>query len=305
MENQFGKYINDGKSSNTGAVATSQPRFSVAIKSDAYQKLINNTLGDKEVARKFVAEISSVVSNNPMLQKCDAGSILSAGLLAQNLNLPLAPTLGFCYLVPYGKVDPKAQFQIGYKGLLQLAQRSRQFERIGVREVHEGEWVGQDEFGDDLFKFSHDYDDKNIIGYFAYFKLLNGFKKTMFWTVDRVKYHAKKYSKTYESTSSTNVWRDNFDTMACKTVLKILINRYAPMSVEMQKAVEADQAVINQDGSYSYVDNEPQELTKPTSRKTMQNSLADDTENVEKVAQNENFDEGLPFDFNEEENEQN
>jgi len=302
MQNQFGKYINDGKSGNTGAVTTSQPRFSVAIKSDAYQKLINNTLGDKEVARKFVAEISSVVSNNPMLQKCDAGSILSAGLLAQSINLPLAPTLGFCYLVPYGN---KAQFQISYRGLVQLAQRSKQFERLGVREVHEGEYIGQDEFGDDLFKFSHDFDNNKCVGYFAYFKLTNGFKKTMFWTVEQVKKHAQKYSKTFNSTSSTNVWRDNFDTMASKTVLKLLINRYAPMSVEMQKAVQADQAVINQDGSYSYVDNEPQELTKPTSRKTVNNSLADDNESVEKVAQNDDFSEGLPFDFNEEEKEDN
>lgn len=256
---------------------TTKPRFSVAIKSEAMQQLINNTLGDKEVARKFVAEISSVVGNNPMLTTCDAGSIVSAGLLAQSLNMPLASSLGFCYIVPYGKENPKAQFQLGYKGLIQLSMRSGQFNRLGVREVHKGEYIGQDEFGDDLFNFSHDFDDNEVIGYYAYFQLTNGFKKTMYWTKEQVKKHAQKYSKSFNATGSTNVWRDNFETMACKTVLKLLLNRYAPMSVDMQKAVEADQAVINQDGSYSYVDNEP-ELTKPTSRKTVNNSLEDTME---------------------------
>jgi len=285
MENQFGKYINGGNKNN--AVANSQPRFSVAIKSDAYQNLINSTLGDKEVARRFVAEISSVVSNNPMIQKCDAGSILSAGLLAQSLNLPLAPSLGFCYLVPYGD---KAQFQLGYKALIQLSQRSGQFERLGVRPVHEGEYIGQDEFGDDIFNFSHEFDNNKVVGYYAYFKLLNGFKKTMYWTVEQVREHAKKYSKTYESKSSTNVWRDNFDTMASKTVLKLLLNRFAPMSVDMQKAIQADQSIVNQDGSYSYVDNETQP-TKPTLRKTVSNTSLKDEE-LEKEYQEE-----LPFDI--------
>lgn len=291
QNNSFGKYINNGNKNNVAT--TNKPRFSVAIKSDAYQNLINSSLGDKEVARKFVAEISSVVSINPSLSKCDAGTILSAGLLAQSLNLPLAPSLGFCYLVPYGD---KAQFQMGYKGLVQLAQRSGQFKKLGVRPVHEGEYAGQDEFGDDLFNFSHEFDNNKTIGYFAYFRLLNGFEKTMYWTVEQVQAHAKKYSKTYGSTSSTNVWRDNEESMSCKTVLKLLINRYAPMSVEMQKAIQADQSVINQDGTYSYVDNpayEEEQPKKPTTRKPVSNSLIQ--EELEEKEE-ENFDDVLPFD---------
>lgn len=228
-------------------ITTQQPKFSVAISSPGYQKLINDTLGDKEVARRFVAEISTVVSQNAQLQKCEAASILSAGLTAQTLNLPLAPTLGFSYVVPYGD---KAQFQIGWKGLVQLAQRSGQFERLGVRPVHEGEYLGQDEFGDDLFKFSHEFDNNKVVGYYAYFKLLNGFKKTIYWTVEQCEQHGKKYSKSFN-----NLWKSSFDSMAQKTVLKLLLNRYAPLSIEMQKAIQADQAVINDDGSYSYVDN--------------------------------------------------
>lgn len=228
-------------------ITNTQPKFSVAIKSDAYQKLINDTLGDKEIARRFVAEISTVVSQNPALQKCEAASILSAGLTAQTLNLPLAPTLGFAYIVPYGN---KAQFQAGYKALIQLAQRSGQFERLGVRPVHEGEYIGQDEFGDDIFKFSHEFDNNKVVGYYAYFKLLNGFKKTLYWTVEECEKHGRKFSKSYD-----NLWKSSFDTMAQKTALKLLLNRYAPLSIEMQKVMQADQAVTNLDGSYSYVDN--------------------------------------------------
>ena len=240
-----------------------QKPFSVAIQSEAYKKLINNTLGDPEVAKRFVAEISSVVSQNPMLSKCDAGSIVSGGLLAQTLKLPLAPSLGFAYLVPYnvkdkdGNVTAKAQFQIGYKGLIQLALRSTLFSKLGVREVHEGEYVGQDEFGEDEFRFSHEFDEKPVIGYFAYFVLSNGFKKTLFMTKAQVESHAKHYSKAYSANWSGNLWSTQFDLMACKTVLKLLINRYAPLSVEMQKAVEADQSLVKPDGTYEYVDNEP------------------------------------------------
>jgi len=143
-------------------------KFSVAIRSNAYQQLINNTLGDKELARQFVADISSVVSANSQLQKCEAGTILTAGLVASSLKLPLAPTLGFAYVVPYGS---KAQFQIGWKGLVQLAQRSGQFERLGVRNVHEGEWVGQDEFGEDMFKFSHEHDNKKSHWFLCLFQI--------------------------------------------------------------------------------------------------------------------------------------
>ena len=254
-------------------ITSTQPKFSVAIKSDGYQKLINDTLGDKEIARRFIAEISTVVSQNPALQKCEAASILSAGLTAQTLNLPLAPTLGFAYIVPYGN---KAQFQAGYKALIQLAQRSGQFERLGVRPVHEGEYIGQDEFGDDIFKFSHEFDNNKVVGYYAYFKLLNGFKKTLYWTVEECEKHGRKFSKSYD-----NLWKSSFDTMAQKTVLKLLLNRYAPLSVDMQKALQADQAVINTDGSYSYVDSptwDDNEINQPKQKKTTVRNTIDEVD---------------------------
>lgn len=242
-----------------------QQKFSVAIKTTAYQDLINNTLGDKELARQFVADISSVVSGNYQLQLCDAKSILTAGLVARSLNLPLAQTLGFAYVVPYKTKDGGyvAQFQIGWKGLVQLAQRSGQFERLGVRPVHKGEWVGQDEFGEDLFKFSHEYDNEETIGYYAYFKLTNGFVKTIYWTTEQCEKHGERYSQAHRGANKGGEfdnWTNQFDVMANKTVLKQLLSKYAPLSTELQKAIVLDQAVINTDGTPNYVDTDTGEV---------------------------------------------
>ena len=239
-----------------------KPTFSVAIKSEAYQNLINNTLGDKKVAMKFVADISTVVANNASLKQCDPATILSAGLTAQSLNLPLAPTLGCAYIIPYNtKNGWKAQFQIGWKAYVQLAQRSGQYESIGVREVHKGEYVGQDEFGEDIFKFSHDFDNEEVIGYFAYFKLINGFKKTLYWTKEQCEKHGRTYSKAYNAQ-----WEKQFDAMAKKTVLKQLISRYGVMSLDIQEAVRKDQAVVNSFAdTVEYADNPEVDVeeTKP------------------------------------------
>lgn len=234
-----------------------KPKFSVAIRSDAYQKLINETLGDKESAKQFVTDITSVVSQNSTLQKCEAGSILSAGLLAQTLKLPLASTLGFAYVVPYGD---KAQFQVGWKGLVQLCIRSGKYENLGVRPVHEGEALGLDEFGDEIVKFSHEFDLKPIVGYFAYFKLTSGFRKTLYWTVEQCEAHGTRYSKAHVGKNrggEFDNWSSNFDAMAQKTVLKQLLSKYGIMSIELQKAIEMDQAVIEDDKPV-YVDNEPE-----------------------------------------------
>lgn len=233
-------------------------KFSVALQSDAYKKLINDTLGDKEVARRFVAEISTVVAQNYQLQQCDPATILSSGLMAQTLGLPLSPTLGFAYIIPYNSKNglPRATFQIGYKGLIQLAQRSGQMVKCNVRCVHKGEWLGQDENGEDVFKWNHDLESEPVVGYYAYFVLANGFKQSLYWTTEQCKEHARKYSRSFSNGKGTDLWSDNFDFMAQKTVLKLLLNRYAPLSIELQKAVLADQSVIRSDGTFEYVDNE-------------------------------------------------
>lgn len=236
-------------------------KTSIAIRSDAFQKIAEDTLHDKKAAMALLAELSTIASINPALQEADPATLLSTGLLAQSLNLSLAPALGYAYAVPFKQ---KVQFQIGWKGLVALAQRSGQYQRIGVRPVHEGEYIGQDEFGDDLFKFSHEFDNKPVVGYYAYFKLLNGFQKTIYWTVEQCKAHGLKYSQTYRARKGISKWDDEFDAMAMKTVLKQLLSKWGPLSIEMQKAVQADQAVVKEDGSFEYVDNVPEPKASKT-----------------------------------------
>ena len=250
-----------------------QNKFSVVIRGEAYQNLINSTLGDKEVARNFISNIMTAVSSNVELGDCEPSSILSAGLMAHSLDLPLSQTLGFCYILPYkitnrqtNEVIKKAQFQVGYKGLVQLCLRTGQYETIGVREVHKGEYKGQNEFGEDEFKFSHDFDNNEIVGYFAYFKLLNGAKKTLYWTKEQCEKHGRKYSKSFNK-----LWTDSFDTMAMKTVLKQLISKYGIMSTKIENAVRFDQSVIENDKPV-YVDN----ATIEEETKQVKNVLVDE-----------------------------
>ena len=255
-------------------------KFSVAIKTTAYQDLINNTLGDKEIAKQFIADISTVVASNSQLQECDGKTVLTAGLVAQSLKLPLTQSLGFAYVVPYktkdkdGNIIYQAQFQIGWKGLVQLAQRSGQFERLGVREVHKGEWIGQDEFGEDLFKFDHKFDKEEIIGFYAYFKLTNGFVKTLYWTTEQCEAHGERYSQAHKGKNKGGEfdnWSKSFEVMASKTVLKQLLSKYAPLSVELQKAITYDQAVVGADGTPNYVDNELEEPKKLEDKDSINN----------------------------------
>lgn len=262
-------------------------RFSVALKSDTYQRLINDTLGDKVIAQQFVADITTVVSQNQLLKSCEPLSIVSAGLVAQSLKLPLSQTLGFAYVVPYSK---KAQFQIGWKGLVQLAIRSGQYETLGVREVHEGEALGLDEFGDEIIKFDHKYDNAKVIGYFAYFKLTSGFKKTLYWTTEQCKVHGKKYSKTFDNGN----WNTMFGEMAKKTVLKQLISKYGIQSVDIQKAMVYDQASVKEDGTAEYVDNPDVVEEKPKRKSTVKN-VVEETDEVIDISDDITFSEDQEF----------
>ena len=252
-----------------------KPKFSLAIQSEGYKKLINNTLGDPKRASKFIASISSAVATNPSLQKCDAGSILSGALLGEALNLSPSPQLGQFYLVPYDKkeynqqtkkweiVSSNAQFQLGYKGYIQLALRSGQYRDLDVLEIRDGEFLGRDKFtGKHKFEFIEDEikrESKPIIGYMAYFEDVSGFKKTLYWTKEKMQKHAIEYSQAYASDikkkTSYSFWSKDFDGMAFKTMLRQLISKWCQMSIEFQEAFVKDQTVINTDGSYDYVDN--------------------------------------------------
>lgn len=225
-------------------VATKQMSLNELMHSQAVVGKLNEVWNSPQMANSFVSSVISVANGNPQLRRANPMSIVSAAMVAATMQLQVIPTLGQCYIIPYGT---QATFQIGYLGLLQLCQRSGQFKKIISAPVHEGELISGDEFDEDyVFDKSKKKSDK-IIGYMAKFVLLNGFTKTAYWTVDQVKAHATKFSQSFRS-GYNSPWKSDFDAMAQKTVLKSIL-KYAPKSVEMQTAVTFDQAVVKTNAS--------------------------------------------------------
>lgn len=253
-----------------------KPKFSVAITTKGYQTLINNTLGDPQRARRFVSAITSAVAVNPALQECEAGTILAGALLGESLNLSPSPQLGQYYLVPFKSkakydrqgnlISPevvKAQFVLGYKGYIQLALRSGAYADLDVMDIKQGEYLGKDPMtGKPRFSFIEDDDERDrleTIGYMAYFEYLNGFRKVIYWSREKMLSHADKYSPAFSAKSFQDIqdgkiaekdmwryssfWYKNFDDMAKKTLLRHIISRWGVMSLEMQTAFERDSSV--------------------------------------------------------------
>lgn len=251
---------------NNQLQAQQKPKFSVAITTKGYQSLIANTLRDPARVRRFTASITSAVAVNPALQECDAGTILAGALLGESLNLSPSPQLGQYYLVPFknrkaNKID--AQFVLGYKGYIQLALRSGQYADLDVTEIKQGEYLGKDSMtGKPKFQFIEDDDQRDAlptVGYMAYFEYMNGFRKVLYWSKEKMMNHADTYSKAFsrqkyeellagkipesEMWKYSSFWYKSFDDMAKKTMLRQLISRWGVMSIEMTKALESDNAV--------------------------------------------------------------
>lgn len=208
--------------------------------SPAVVRKLNDVWNSPQMANSFMSSVISVTNGTPKLRKAEPMSIMAAAMVAATMQLQVIPTLGQCYIIPYGN---KAQFQIGYLGLLQLCQRSGQFKKILTAPVHEGEYVSGDEFDEDYVFDKKQKTSNKVIGYMAKFELLNGFTKVAYWDVDKVKAHAQKFSQSYRS-GFDSPWVSDFDSMAMKTVLKSIL-KFAPKSIEMQTAVTFDQAIVN------------------------------------------------------------
>lgn len=272
-------------------VKTQKQTFSAFLSTDAMKKKINEIVGG-EKGQQFITAIISAVSTNPQLAECDHSTILSAALVGQALNLSPSPQLGQYYMVPFN--DNKrgckvAQFQIGYKGYIQLAIRSGYYKKLNVLAIKEGELVKYDALNEDIeVKLIEDEEEREkapTIGYYAMFEYLNGFRKTLYWTKKHMEAHAEKYSMGYKAHKGYTFWEKDFDGMAYKTMLRQLISKWGIMSVDMQKAMESDMAEIKEDGTYEYVDNEF-EVTESIQEETQQEQQAV-TENTEDNSTNE------------------
>lgn len=239
----------------SGAVVP-KDRLSMVLATPQIKERFESMLGEKRAAA-FMSSIISAVSGNAYLKKCDPMSVVSSAAIAASMDLPINPSLGFAHIVPYKDV---AQFQMGWKGFVQLALRSGQYQTINVTTVKDGQLVDHDPFTG-LMKFQKEAKSENIIGYLLYYRLLNGFEKYFYMTREEMEVHAKRYSASYKKNSGQ--WVENFDAMGMKTVAKLGLSKYGVLSVEMQRAIEADQAVIAEDGSFTHVDGGEAEDTKP------------------------------------------
>lgn len=207
---------------------------------------------DKMLGKKtagFLSSLLSVVNNNKLLKEADPRSVLSAAATAASLDLPVNPSLGKAYIVPYRNKQgiQIAQFQIGYKGLIELAQRSGQMKSIVMTPVYEGEISQWDRFTETYVP--GEQRSEKIVAYYARFELCNGFSKATYWTKDEVIRHAMRFNKSCQRAGKlADIWASDFDAMACKTVLASIIKTYAPLSIEMQSAFVSDGAVFGRDG---------------------------------------------------------
>lgn len=252
--------------------------FNNLINSDLMRTKIHQMVGATD-SQEFITSITSAVNTNPALAECDPQTIISAALLGQSLHLKPSPQLGYFYMVPFNnrkKGTKEAQFQLGYKGLLQLAIRTSEYIDIDAIEIKEGEYKGRDKFtGRPKFEFVEDDDIREnlpVVGYMAYFEMKNGYIKRLYWSKTKMENHADTYSMAFdlekyhdlqegkipqsEQWKYSSFWYKNFDEMAKKTMLRQLLSKHGLLSTEMQKAVESDQAVITNDLQPEYVDNE-------------------------------------------------
>lgn len=245
---------------------TGLQKFNRAITNNKTQEYLESVLGERKAS--FVNNLTALVANNANLQVCEPYTVMFAAMKATALDLPLDNSLGFAYVIPY-KDNKKgitvAQFQIGYKGFVQLSLRTNQFALIPhATDVRKGEFVGCNRLtGEYEFKFVEDDEERQkleVIGYVSYFKLLNGASSTLYMTKAEMEAHAMRYSQTYRSSNEyirrSSKWTTDFDKMALKTVLKLNLSKNAPLSVELADAIQADQSVLKSIDKYEYMDND-------------------------------------------------
>ena len=247
----------------TQVATTTKKTINSILSQDSVKARFVDILGKN--ANAFVSSIISATKSNSSLSECEPDSVISSAVIAATLNLPIQSNLGFAHIVPYKKDGISvAQFQMGYKGFIQLALRTGQYKNINASEIYDGELVNHDRITGDVEIDTKKKRSNNIIGYVSYFKLLNGFEKMLYMSKEQVEIHGGKYSKSYAQKYGR--WQQDFDSMALKTVIKLLLSKYGILSVEMQTAMTVDQSVIKNADTMEveYVDNQSAEVISST-----------------------------------------
>lgn len=259
--------------------ASNKIGFTSFITSNAVTQKINSIVGSEKDGAKFIANIVASVQANPTLKECSNQSILSCALVAHSLNLSANPTLGQVYMIPYNNKQTgmkEAQIQLSYKSYIQLAIRSGYYKKINALAIKKGELVKYDPLEEEIeVKLIEDEEEREkapVAGFYAMFQYSNGFKKAIYWSNEKMLSFADKYSQSFNRKTMEDIingkipekdmwkysspWYSQYEMMGIKTVLKNLLSKYGILSIEMQDAIEKDQAVIKDDGTPVYVDND-------------------------------------------------
>jgi recombination protein RecT len=253
-------------------LATTQSTLTNFLQGDKIKTKFEELLGKR--ASSFLTSVLTVINSSDILKNATKESVYTSALMAATLDLPINANLGFAYIVPFNnrkKGTQEAQFQIGYKGYIQLAQRSGQFKTIAATPIYEGQLLSSNPLEGFEFDFERKSSD-TVIGYAGKFKLLNGFEKTLYMTKEDLEKHGKQYSQTFKK--GFGLWKDNFEAMATKTVLKLLLSKYAPLSIDMQRAIISDSSVIRSD-DFDNVENIEVEYVDTETLSTEQKQVED------------------------------
>lgn len=234
--------------------------ISAYLTNDAVKNQINKVLGSD--GSRFISSLLSAVQTTPALQECTNQSLVNAALLGEALKLSPSPQLGHFYMVPFKNTKKgvtEAQFQLGYKGYIQLAIRSGYYKKLNVLPIKAGELIHYDPLNEEIevniIQNELEREKAETIGYYAMFEYENGFRKCLYWSKEKMENHAITYSKGYAAKKGYTFWEKDFDGMACKTMLRQLISKWGIMSIDLQSAIEKDMAVIHDDNTVDYVDN--------------------------------------------------
>ncbi len=293
---------------NNSLVKSKKTNLTAYLTSDAVKSQINKVIGGNNGDR-FVSSIISAVQANASLKECTSPSIVSAALLGYSLKLSPSPQLGQYYLVPFynrKKGLSEAQFNLGYKGYIQLALRSGQYKKLNVLAIKEGELINYNPLDEEIeVKLIDDEEEREkakTIGYYAMFEYLNGFKKTMYWSKAKMESHALKYSQGYKAKKGYTFWEKDFDSMAYKTMLRQLISKWGIMSIDMQSALDSDMRVIKEDGTVDYVDNVTEEsvednVVADTTTEEIKSAEVKEDKKAAAKTENNNGDNGTQMDI--------
>lgn len=285
--------------SNNQLATQDNAKISAYLANEKVQGYLNSVIGSKK--EKFVTNLVSAVNQNTALQTCTNQSLVSGALVATTLNLSLNKSFGYAFLVPYHKKDRQgniiqtdAQFQIGYKGYIQLAMRTGEYKRLNAVPIYENQFISWNEL-EEILNVKDITGEGRVVGYASYFRLVNGFEKTMFWSYEKMMKHADTYSQAFSEKSYNDLkdgkipdkdlwkyssfWYKSFDDMALKTMLRQLLSKYGILSEEMQKAYEVDQAVI--------VDDKPQYIDRKNDDEVIEQLDPLEAEHVEETLEDE------------------